>query len=137
MIESCITALRTVVLDLTPETHGSAYGIGAAHTITKRLYGKIDFEATLINAVTSRGIDFVRVPAVAGNDREAIQLALRTCVGHDPANPRIIRITDSLHTEIFHISETMLGEAENKKLEILEGPAEWPFDKEGNLWPAL
>jgi hypothetical protein len=129
-----IKANRTAILDLTEETHGTALGIGAAHTITRRLFNKIDYEATYVNAITSRGIDFVRIPCILENDREAVQLALRTCIGGDPARPRIVRIADSLHTEVFMISEAMEGEAGIKGLEILEGPAPWPFDMNGNLW---
>jgi hypothetical protein len=130
-----IKANRTAVLDLTPATHGAAIGIGAAHVITRRLFNKIDYEATYVNAVTSRGIDFARIPCIVENDREAAQLALRTCIGHDPSRPRIIRIADSLHTETIRISEAMEGEARaNRRLEILEGPEDWPFDKDGNLW---
>jgi hypothetical protein len=130
-----LAASRTVILDLTPETHGAAYGTGAAHAITRRLFEKIDFEACYVNAITSRSLDYVRIPAIADNDREAIQLALRTCVGHERDRPRIIRIADSLHTETIYISEAMEGEARaNRKLEILSGPEDWPFDGEGNLW---
>jgi hypothetical protein len=129
-----VNANRTVILDLTVETHGAALGIGAAHTITRRLFNKIDYEATYVNAVTSRGIDFARIPCILENDREAVQLALRTCIGGDPARPRIIRIADSLHTETFAISEAMEGEARARGLELLEAPAPWPFDKDGNLW---
>jgi hypothetical protein len=128
-----LRANRTVVLDLTDETHGAAMGIGAAHTTTRRLFNKIDFEATYVNAVTSRGIDFARIPCILESDREAVQLALRTCVGGDPALPRIIRIADSLHTETFRISEVMEGEAP-ARLEIQSGPEDWPFDSDGNLW---
>jgi hypothetical protein len=130
-----IRANRTAILDLTPETHGTAIGIGAAHTITRRLFDKIDYEATYVNAVTSRGMDFVRIPCIVENDREAVQLALRTCIGHDPSRPRIIRIADSLHTGTIRISEAMEAEARaNERLEILAGPEDWPFDKNGNLW---
>jgi hypothetical protein len=129
-----IKADRTAVLDLTGETHGAALGIGAAHTITRRLFNKIDYEATYVNAVTSRGIDFARIPCILENDREAVQLALRTSIGGDPARPRIIRIADSLHTETFYISEAMEGEARDKGLELLEGPDPWPFNAEGSLW---
>jgi hypothetical protein len=130
-----IKAQRTAILDLTPETHGAAFGTGAAHTITRRLFDKIDYEATYINAVTSRGIDFVRIPCILDTDREAIQLALRTCIGNDASHPRIIRIADSLHTERIWISEAMEGEARaNRRLEILSGPQDWPFNSDGNLW---
>ena len=131
--ESSISVLRTVVLDLTVDTHGTAFGIGAAHTTTKRLFDKIDFDATYVNAVTSRGLDQAKIPCVMDNDKEAIQLALRTCLGIDRNNPRIIRIPDSRHTETFWISEAMRQEAgANKRIETIGEPEEWSFDKTGN-----
>ena len=133
-IKGGINANRTVILDMTEETNGTAMGMGAAHSITRRFFEKIDFDATYVNAITSRGIDYVRIPAIADNDREAIQLALRTCIGHDKDNPRIVRIADSLQTEIFFISEAFEKEAEKKGLEILEPAKDWPFDQSGNLW---
>jgi len=130
-----LKATRTVILDLTPATNGSALGMGAAHVITRRLFDKIDYEATYINAVTARWLDYVRIPMIVGNDREAVQCALRTCTGHDPENPRIIRIADSLHTETIWISEALRKEAEaNNRLEIVSGSEDWPFDNNGNLW---
>ena len=133
-IKGGIDANRTVILDMTEETRGTAMGMGAAHTITRRFFNKLDLDATYVNAITSRGIDYVRIPVIAENDREAIQLALRTCIGHDKDQPRIIRIADSLHTESFFISEALEKEAVKKGLEILEEPKPWPFDKDGNLW---
>jgi len=133
-VKSGFSAGRTVILDLTQETHGTAIGIGAAHTITRRLFNKIDFDATYVNVATARVLEFARIPVILDNDQEAIQLALRTCVGHDRDKARIIRISDSLHTEIFHISEAMRDEAIKKGLEILEEPADWPFNKKGDLW---
>ena len=134
-ISDGIAATRTVILDLTPETHGCAMGIGAAHAITRRLFDKIDYDATYVNAITSRGLDFVRIPLIADSDSEAVRLALRACIGHDSDNPKIGRIADSLHTETLFISGALLNEAKaNKKIEVLEGPFDWPFDRNGNLW---
>jgi hypothetical protein len=134
-VKGGLNATRTAILDLTPATHGSALGMGAAHVITRRLFNKIDYEATYINAITARWLDYVRIPLIVENDREAVQLALRVCTGHDPENPRIIRISDSLHTETIWISEAMRKEAEaNNRQELISGPEDWPFDKDGNLW---
>ncbi|MDR2303131.1 MAG: hypothetical protein LBE10_00895 [Treponema sp.] len=134
-VEGGLKSGRTVILDLTEATHGSAMGMGAAHTITRRLFNKIDYEATYINAVTSRGLDFVRIPCILESDREAVQLALRTAVGADPLHPRIIRIADSIHTETLFISEAMKEEAlKNSRIEIEGEAEEWPFDETGNLW---
>ena len=133
--ESCITVLRTVILDLTPDTHGNAFGIGAAHSTTKRLFDKLDYDSMYVNAATSRGLDQVKIPCIMDNDKEAIQLAVRTCLGTDREHPRIIRIPDSLHTEVILISEAMLQDAKaNKRIEIIGSSENWHFDKDGNLW---
>jgi len=80
-------------------------------------------------------LDQVKIPCVMDTDKEAIQLALRTCLGIDRECPRIIRIPDSLHTETIWVSEAMRGEAEeNRRIEILGEPEDWPFDANGNLW---
>ena len=130
-----LKAQRTVILDLTPATHGAALGIGAAHTITKRLFDKINYESTYVNAITARALDFVHIPCILDNDREAVQLALRTCVSIDRNNPRIIRIADSLHTETIWISEALREEAlKNPKLTVQSEAEPWPFNSEGNLW---
>ena len=132
--EGGITALRTAILDLTDETHGIAFGMGAAHVITKRLFDKIDYDATYVNAVTSRGVELVRIPFMVDTDKEAVQLALRTCIGNDSEHPRIIRVADSFHTEYIRISEAMMLEAKaNPRIEILSEPEEWDFNKDGNL----
>jgi hypothetical protein len=126
---------RTVILDLTPATHGAAVGIGVAHTITRRLFDKIDYEATYVNVITARSLDFVRIPCILDSDREAVQLALRTCVGIDKAKPRIIRIADSLHTETLWVSEALLEDAKKNPRVTIETEAEpWAFDGRGNLW---
>ena len=46
------------------------------------------------------------VPCVLSTDREAIQFCIRTCNRIDTANPRVIRIPNSLH-----IGQIMLSEA--------------------------
>jgi hypothetical protein len=69
------------------------------------------------------------------SDREAVQLAVRTCNGINKQQPRIIRTADSVHTHEIWISEGMKEEAEkNPHLKILSGPEAWPFDNDGNLW---
>jgi hypothetical protein len=130
-----LKACRTAILDLTPETHGTAMGMGAAHVITRRLFDKIDYDATYVNAITSRGIDFARIPCIVDSDREAVQLALRACIGYDRDHPRVIRITDSLHTETIWVSEALRATAAaNPRLQLLSEPEAWPFDAHGNLW---
>ncbi|MCL2094161.1 MAG: DUF362 domain-containing protein [Treponema sp.] len=134
-ISGGLKTTSTVILDLTPATMGAALGIGAAHVITRRLFEQIDYEATYINVITSRGLDYARIPVIVDSDREAVQLALRCAIGCDITRPRIIRIADSLHTETIWVSEAFKDEVDaNPRQELVGGPVEWPFDKAGNLW---
>lgn len=130
-----IEAQRRCILDLTDETHGGAYGMGAADVITRRLYDKIDFSQTYPNAVTSTTLSFVRVPMTVDSDREAIGICLKTCVGSDKAHPRVVRIRDTASLEDIMISESMLAEAQqNDCIDILSGPEDMDFDDMGNLF---
>ncbi|WP_010254054.1 lactate racemase domain-containing protein [Treponema primitia] len=126
---------RTVVLDLTPATHGGAMGIGAAQTTTRRLFNKIDLDATYVNALTSTVLDFARLPCILDTDKQAIQLAVLSCLGRSRTQPRIIRIADSGHTENIWVSEHLQKEAEgNPGVEIVSAPEPWAFNTDGNLW---
>ncbi len=131
-----IDAEKVVVLDLTDETHGNAQGVGLADVTTRRLVGKMKLEMTYPTGVTNTFLHLMKIPMIMDNDREAIQLALRSCPeAEDPEHKKLIRIPDTAHLEIIEISEGLLPAArENPDLEILDGPYFWDFDAEGNLF---
>lgn len=129
-------AQRVVVLDLTEETHGNCSGVGLADITTKRLVDKIDVDASYPNAVTCTVLKIAKIPLFMHSDRSCIQTAVRTCNKIDYANPKIIRILDTNHIEEFEISEALLDEVQNNPdMKVLDGPYDWPFDKNGNLRP--
>lgn len=98
-----------VVLDVTPESHGNAVGIGLADVTTRRLVEQVDFEALYINALTSgiTGVQRAALPVVAPDDRSAILTALRVCGRHDPENARIVRIKNTLALGTVDVSENL------------------------------
>ena len=68
------------------------------------------------------------------NDRQAIQAAIKTCRLWDKSRARLVRIRDTLSLEEIEVSETLLKDVEkNPKLEVIEGPYDFQFDKNGNL----
>ena len=97
---------RTCFLDLSPESHGNALGVGLASCITRRIFDQIDTDAMYTNCLTSTVIKSAMVPCVMNDDLEAIRFCLHTCNRIDRANPRIIRIRNSLH-----LGEVMLSGA--------------------------
>nr|WP_294524717.1 lactate racemase domain-containing protein [uncultured Blautia sp.] len=127
-------AERVVILDLTEESKGCAIGMGMADFTTESFYKKINLEESYPNAITSKMIVQAKIPMILKNDREAIQIALRTCLGIEKRRPRIIRIKDTLHIEEFWVSEALAEELkDNSRIRILEGPVDLEFDQAGRL----
>ncbi len=93
-----------MVCDLTAETRGNAIGVGLADVITRLLFSKIDYAATYGNVITSSFLERGKIPIVAETDREAFDIALRSC-GHVPeGHERIVRILDTLHLDEVYVS---------------------------------
>ncbi|MCI8835412.1 MAG: DUF2088 domain-containing protein [Ruminococcus sp.] len=130
-----IKSQRVCVLDLSPETHGNGIGLGYSSATTKRVFEQLNLAAMYPNAITCTVLGGVRIPIVMESDREAIQVCVRTCNEIDKANPRIVRIPNSLHIEYIMLSEAYYEEVkENPDIEILSEPEYLPFDENGNLW---
>ena len=130
-----IRAERRIALDLSEESHGCAVGIGTLDMISKRLYEKIDLEASYPNSITSRMVCQVKIPMILSNDRETIQIALRTCIHAKSGSERIVRIANSMDISHIYISEALRSEAiSNPAIRILGEAEEFHFDKSGNLF---
>jgi hypothetical protein len=59
---------RIVVLGLTQETKGNAYGIGLADFTTKAVVDGIDYKGMYANAMASTFIERVKIPVIASNE---------------------------------------------------------------------
>ena len=128
---------QIVVLDLTPESHGNATGIGLADITTARLFNQIDFVAMFTNGVTSNGIAGSRIAPFMANQKMALQCATRLTLLPDPSKARIVRIVNTLDVAEIWVSEPLLDEvAANPALTQLTEPAELEFDENGDLFPA-
>jgi len=123
------------ILDLTDNTNGNGYGIGAADATTRRLFEKLDPEAMYINSITSTALWKNRIPLVMENDREAIQVTIKCCNEIDKQKPRIVRISDTLHLSKIQLSEAFLDEIRGiPQLKKITDPEEMVFDSEGYLY---
>lgn len=125
---------RVAVLDLSDESHHSGVGVGMSHATTKRLFEKIDFDQTYPNLITSKVIENARIPMVMKNDKEAIQVCLKTLNDVDRTKLKIIRIPNTLKIGKIWLSEAYYEEAQSNPCLIIESePAELKFDEDGNL----
>jgi hypothetical protein len=110
-----------VLTDLTENSHGNAIGIGLSDVITRKLYNKISFPATYTNIRTSNFLERAKVPFVAENDKEAFELALRSCGFINPGEEKVIRIKNTLHLDEMFVSQAVLNILRDKPgIEIIK-----------------
>ncbi len=128
-----LKAKRLAVLGLSEKTAGNGIGLGNADIITERVFQALDYEATLMNALTSLSLHKAFIPVRLPNDRKAIQ-ACFTTIGPTPAaDVRAVILRDTLHLSEFWVSRALRDEtADLPEAEILEA-APLAFDAAGNL----
>ena len=125
---------KIVALNLTAASKGNACGIGTADVTTKKFVDSINLDYTYVNAITSGVLATARIPLHMPTDREAIQLALKTCSRVKHPETRIVWIKNTLSLEKIFASEPLLPEIrKNPQIEVLGDPRSMPFDGRGNL----
>jgi hypothetical protein len=127
---------RIVVCDLTEGSEGNAVGVGIADIITQRLFDKIDLPALNMNTITGVCPEMGKIPLTLKNDREAIEIAIKS-VGLIPhKNLRIIRIKNTACLSEIDFSEGYEEEIRGRgDLEIIKDKRPMKFDPSGNLTP--
>lgn len=125
-----------IVLDLTPQSHGNATGIGMADLMTRRVMDKVDLKATYMNALTSKILRSARLPISLENDRVALETALDAVP--DPSSARMARIVNTGSLETFWATEALLPELRAQDgIAVDDQALEIRFDGEGRLLPFL
>lgn len=126
---------RIAVLDLSEKSHHSGAGIGGADVTTRRFFSKMDLDITYPNGITSHDPQSIKIPAIMPNDRDAIRMALQTCVHNDPKlGYRMVMMKNTLHLNRFFISTALMEEAKkHPDLTIVGQVQDIVFDANGNL----
>lgn len=125
---------RILVRGLTPETKGSAVGIGLAEFTTKRVVEQIDFAPMYTNVITAMEVSGGKLPVILENDREAVTVAIYTTSKKDYADAKVVRIRHTLAMEEILMSENLLPQIEaHPMMEAIGEPQEWRFDADGYL----
>jgi len=122
---------------LSEKTHGNAAGIGMADFTTTRLVKAMNYQATVINCLTSGYPEGANLPVHLDSDREVVDAALQIVGTRAPEDARIMRIRNTLSLEEVEVSEPCLDMARGPvPFTALDDPRELTFDRDGNL-PAL
>jgi hypothetical protein len=101
---------RIIVLGLTAATHGNAIGIGAADFTVEAVVGEIDREATYANSIAAGYPESGRIPIALADEAETIRAALGCTPGVDLAQPRVVRIRNTLDLRTIEVSEALLDD---------------------------
>ena len=130
--DDILNVKKLFIRGLTEESNHNGCGINLADMTTRRCLNDIDFESTWINVITSTMLSGGKIPMYQETDYDALRVCIRTCNNIDYANPRIIRVRDTLSLEYIEVSENYYDEClKNPEVEILSEPHEMQFDADG------
>ena len=122
------------VLDITPESHGNAMGLGMADLTTDRVLDMIDVPATRTNALTSGVLRSARFPLGLEDDRALVEAVLRG-LPH-PETARIGRIRNTMSMDKMWFSAPVLPELKKREGIVVEdNPLALCFDENNRLMP--
>jgi hypothetical protein len=128
-----LRATRVAVLDLSARTEGNAVGMGNADIITERVFAKLDYEVTLMNALTSLSLHKAFIPVRMPTDRKAIQAGFTTLGPIDARDVRAVVIQDTQHPAEFLASEALVPDLRALTAAAIQPPSALRFDAGGNL----
>jgi len=125
---------RICALDLSPESHGNATGIGIADLTTDRLLAAIDPASFRMNNLTACFLWRCKLPIGFPTDRACVEAGLATCWQPDPQAVRLAVIPNTLELNELWVSPALQEEARGKPyLESAGSPQPLPFDADGHL----
>jgi hypothetical protein len=128
-----LRATRVAILDLSEHTGGNAIGLGNADFITERVYARLNYETTLMNALTSLSLHKAFIPVRLPTDRKAIQAGFTTLGPIDTRDVRAVIIEDTLHPAKFLASEALVTELDALPAAELGRPDHLVFDDDDRL----
>ncbi len=128
-----LKARRVAVLDLTPETGGNGIGLGCADIITERAFRTLDYDKTLMNALTSLSLRKAFIPVRMPDDRKATQACFSTLGPVAPEAVRAAVIRDTRHVFDFLASPALAMELDGAEGVTVGEAAPLAFDASGRL----
>jgi len=128
-----LKAGRIAILNLSENTAGNGIGLGNADIITEKVFNGLNYETTLMNAMTSMSLRKAFIPIRLPNDEKAIQAAFTTLGPLETSKVRAVIITDTLHVQNFWASQALLAEIETMDYADILEKVSLNFDGNGDL----
>jgi len=106
---------KLVVFDITEQSHGNALGVGLSDVTTRKLVNKINFITTYANTITSTFLNRAKIPITTETEREAVEIALKTCWQPNRNKVRLLIMKNTLDLEYLYVSESIWNDIKNNK----------------------
>lgn len=125
---------RIIALDVSPESHGNATGIGLADLTTRRAIENIDPVPFRMNNLTACFLLRSKLPFDFPTDRQCIETGIETCWQPIPEKLKFAVIPNTLEVAELWVSAPLVAEAKkNPNLEVVGEARPVPFDSTGNV----
>jgi Lactate racemase N-terminal domain len=125
---------RICALDLSPESHGNATGVGLADLVTTRLVHAIDPVVSHANTITACFLHRSKVPIEFPTDCECIETGIATCWQPNTTALRMAIIPNTLEVGELWVTEPVLADVRISPALRATGDVQpVPFDAAGNL----
>jgi hypothetical protein len=125
---------RIIALDVSPESHGNATGIGLADLTTQRSIDGIDQIPFRMNNLTACFLLRSKLPFAFPTDRECIVCGIETCWQPIPEKLKFAIIPNTLEVAELWVSAPLAAEArQHSDLEVVGKAHPIPFDATGNI----
>lgn len=125
---------RIFARGLSSLSYGNGVGLGMADMVTDRLVNAIDWVPTRINSLTASTPAAIRTPIHFPTDRECLENLWTTVGKFDMEAVTFGWIRNTMELSRLALSENLRPQIEaNAELEIVGGPVDFPFDRDGNL----
>lgn len=105
---------RIVVLGLSARTNGNACAISCADFITRSCFNQINFDVTYTNSLSCYNPSGSKIPIVANDEKDAVEMAIRSIPKATMENAKIVKIRDTSHLGELWISEAVLPQLEGQ-----------------------
>lgn len=131
--------IKTIaVLDFTEESHGNSMGLGVVDLITRRVFDKINIDATSLTGMTSTCLMQAKIPCVAPNDETAVRVAYTSTGVEHAEDIRAVLIQHTNALEYMAVTENLYAEIQNNPgIEQISAPFMLEFDEQGTLLTKL
>ena len=123
---------RIVVRGLTEGTEGNALGIGFADFCTQQVVDRMDLKKTYTNALTGVSPEKAAVPMHFSTDRQTLSAALESLGNWAPDTVKVVRIQDTLHLDLIHVSSALIPELP-RHCSLISKPEDMVFTSDGDL----